>query len=114
VSSQITYMGQDTGLTMLNAMAHVTRIGTKLRWVQKGHSKDFFLGHKSPRFLGCKEAVRLREQNAETLDLHLGETVLPGDDVGGDTILAVVEENDHSVGVHGLASVKLVVLEVGQ
>lgn len=69
------------------------------------------------------------------LDLHLGETVLPEDEVRGDTILArfldvsiwkklvgvwfiddlpVVEESDHAIGVHGLASVELEVLEVGQ
>lgn len=28
------------------------------------------------------------------LDLHLSETVLPDDDIGGDTILTVVEEDD--------------------
>ena len=47
------------------------------------------------------------------LNLHLGETVLPDSDEGGDTVLAVVEENDHAIGVHGLAGVELVVLEVG-
>lgn len=31
----------------------------------------------------------------------------------GDTILAVVEEGNHAIGVHGLANVELVVLEVG-
>ena len=31
----------------------------------------------------------------------------------GDTILAVVEEGDHAIGVHVLASVELKVLEVG-
>lgn len=68
------------------------------------------------------------------LDLHLLETVLPDNDVGGDTILTVVEEDNtrkrmlasadlgfggecedvQAIGVHGLASVELKVLEVGQ
>jgi hypothetical protein len=39
--------------------------------------------------------------------------VLPDGNEGGDTVLAVVEEDDHAVGVHGLAGVELVVLEVG-
>lgn len=47
------------------------------------------------------------------LDLVLGKTVLPEDEVGGDTILTVVEESDHSIGVHGLTGEELVVLEVG-
>jgi hypothetical protein len=34
------------------------------------------------------------------LDLHLGEAVLPDGNVRSDTILAVVEEDDHAVGVH--------------
>jgi hypothetical protein len=46
------------------------------------------------------------------LHLHLGETVLPHGDVGGDTVLAVVEKDNHAVGVHRLASEELVVLEV--
>jgi hypothetical protein len=49
----------------------------------------------------------------ENLNLHLGETVLPDGNVGGDTVLTVVEEDDHAIGVHGLASEELVVLEVG-
>ncbi len=66
-------------------------------------------------------------------DLHALETVLPDDDVGGGTILAVVEKNNpktlyeydcqegevawqhsHSVGVHGFAGVELPVLEAGK
>lgn len=46
------------------------------------------------------------------LNLHLGETVLPDSDVRSDPILAVVEEDDHSIGVHLLANEELVVLEV--
>jgi len=38
--------------------------------------------------------------------------VLPDGNVGCYTVLAVVEEDDHAVGVHGLASEELVVLEV--
>lgn len=69
-----------------------------------------------------------------SLDLHLLQTVLPGNDVGGDTILTVVEEDDpdsvskfgtcicfywlkghlHAIGVLRLAGVELKVLEVGQ
>ena len=49
----------------------------------------------------------------ENLNLHLGKTVLPDGNEGGDTVLAVVEEDDHAIGVHGLASKELVVLEVG-
>ena len=47
------------------------------------------------------------------LNLHLLETVLPDGDEWGDTVLAVVEEDNHAVGVHGLAGEELVVLEVG-
>jgi hypothetical protein len=47
------------------------------------------------------------------LDLHLLETVLPDGNEGCDAVLAVVEEDDHTIRVHGLASVELVVLEVG-
>jgi hypothetical protein len=39
--------------------------------------------------------------------------VLPDSHIGCDTVLAVVEEDDHSIGVHGLANEELVVLEVG-
>ena len=39
--------------------------------------------------------------------------MLPDGNVGGDTVLAVVEEDDHAIGVHGLASEEFVVLEVG-
>jgi hypothetical protein len=49
----------------------------------------------------------------ENLNLHLGKTVLPDGNEGGNTVLAVVEEDNHAVGVHGLASEELVVLEVG-
>lgn len=38
--------------------------------------------------------------------------MLPDGNVGCDTILAVVEEDDHAIGVHGLAGEELVVLEV--
>lgn len=39
--------------------------------------------------------------------------MLPEDDVGGNTVLTPVDEGDHSIGVHGLTSEELVVLEVG-
>ena len=39
--------------------------------------------------------------------------MLPDGDVGGDAVLAVVEEDNHAIGVHGLASEELEVLEVG-
>lgn len=47
------------------------------------------------------------------LDLLLLDTVLPEDEVRSSTVLSVVEEGDHSIGVHGLTSVEVVVLEVG-
>jgi hypothetical protein len=47
------------------------------------------------------------------LDLHLIETVLPDDDIGGDAILTVVQHDDQAIDVHGLASIELEVLEVG-
>lgn len=70
---------------------------------------------------------RLREQNTccdnvpqpeapnETLLnlLHL-DTSVPDHDVGGDTIGAVVEEDNHTLGVHGLTSVEVEVLDVGE
>ena len=46
------------------------------------------------------------------LDLHLGQAMLPDGDVGSDTILAVVEENHHAIGVHALSDEELKVLEV--
>src|SRR5688500_1057835 len=58
----------------------------------------------SPVFPTCQATLGL--------DLHLLETVLPDGNVGCNTVLAVVEKNDHTVGVHGLAGVELVVLEV--
>jgi hypothetical protein len=33
-------------------------------------------------------------RSEERLDLHLAETVLPDSDIGGDTVLTVVEEGD--------------------
>jgi hypothetical protein len=56
---------------------------------------------------------RPRALSRPSLNLHLLETVLPDGNVGGDTILAVVEEDNHAVGVHGIAGEELVVLEVG-
>jgi hypothetical protein len=49
-----------------------------------------------------------------SLHLHLLEAVLPRNDIRGGTILAVVEEDDHPIGVHGLAGEKLKVLELGE
>jgi len=37
--------------------------------------------------------------------------VLPEGDEGGGSILAVVHQDDHSIGVHGFAHVEVVVLE---
>lgn len=70
---------------------------------------------------------RLREQNTcrSTLPrrkaqierrlnlLHL-DTGIPDHDVGGDTILTVVEEDNHTLGVHGLTSVEVELLDVGE
>lgn len=50
---------------------------------------------KSLPFLGLQGNGTLAiQQNAETLDLHLLKTVLPDDDERGDTVLAVVEEDN--------------------
>ena len=38
--------------------------------------------------------------------------MLPDGNEGGNTVLTVVEEDDHAIGVHGLADQELVVLEV--
>jgi hypothetical protein len=62
------------------------------------------------------------------LDLHLGETMLPDSHIGSDTILTVVHEENpiygqqssylgrrqhsHSIRVHRLADVEIIVLEV--
>jgi hypothetical protein len=54
-----------------------------------------------------------RTERAARLNLHLLQSVLPDDNVGGDAVLAVVEEDDHAVGVHGLADQEFVVFEVG-
>jgi hypothetical protein len=43
---------------------------------------------------------------------HLPKTVLPEDHVRGNTVLSVVHEDDHTIGVHRLSSEELVVLEV--
>jgi len=50
---------------------------------------------------------------ATRLNLHLRQAVLPDSHERRDPILAVVKQNDHSIGVHGLADEKLVVLEAG-
>jgi hypothetical protein len=57
---------------------------------------------------------RSKTAEDEILNLHLGETVLPENDVGGGTILTEVEEGDHAIGILGLAGVELEVLEVGE
>jgi len=48
---------------------------------------------------------------ATRLNLHLRQAVLPDSYERRDPILAVVKQNDHSIGVHGLADEELVVLE---
>ena len=47
------------------------------------------------------------------LELDLLESILPECKVWRGAVLAVVEEEDHAIGVHGLADEELVVLEVG-
>lgn len=75
-----------------------------------------------------------QSHKTDPLDLHLGETVLPNNDIGSGTVLTVVEEDNpedfklannlayttnnwtnylHGIGIHALASVELVILEVG-
>jgi hypothetical protein len=64
-------------------------------------------------FVKVKDPNRLKPQLVYLhLNLHLSQAVLPDSNVRGDTILAVVEEDDHAVGVHRLAGEELVVLEV--
>lgn len=51
---------------------------------------------------------RAENRQAPTnLDLHGLDGVLEDGEVGGDTVLAVVEEHDGTLGVEGLASVEL-------
>lgn len=69
-----------------------------------------------------------RKNSPDPSNLHLAETVFPDGNVGSNTVLAVVHEDNpkhisedllicivdnlHSVNIHGLASVEIVVLEV--
>jgi hypothetical protein len=64
-------------------------------------------------FVNINGTVNLTPSSSPaSLNLDRIKTVLPDGNEGGDTVLAVVEEDDHTVGVHGLAGVELVVLEV--
>jgi len=57
-----------------------------------------------------RNVARLIKNGADST--HLPETVLPEDHVRGNTVLSVVHEDDHTIGVHGLSGEELVVLEV--
>jgi hypothetical protein len=46
------------------------------------------------------------------LDLHLRQAMLPDSNIRRDTVLAVVEQDNHAIRVHGLADEELVVFEV--
>lgn len=54
-----------------------------------------------------KEKNELEKTAASDLDLHGLDGVLEDGEEGGDTILAVVEEHDGTIGVHGLSNVEL-------
>lgn len=69
----------------------------------------FTVVRKSQIYLAATAASY--SNNCSSLDLHLGETVLPDNDERCSAILAVVHENNHAIGIHRLAGVELVVLE---
>lgn len=58
--------------------------------------------------------MRRTHSVGDFLNLLELDTSIPDHDVGSDTVLTVVEEDNHSLGVHGLASVEVKVLEVGR
>ena len=47
------------------------------------------------------------------LDLHLFQAVSPDDYIWRNTIFAIIQENDHTVWIHGFPCVKVEVFEVG-
>lgn len=47
------------------------------------------------------------------LDLHFRQAMLPDNDIRCDTILAVIEKDDHSIRIHGLASIEVEIAKVG-
>lgn len=57
----------------------------------------------SSRLVWCKSCIAFMKAFyvlvIRSLNLHLIQTVLPDGDEGGDTILAVVEENNPMVGI---------------
>lgn len=56
---------------------------------------------------GC----RPKKENKDTYQLLLLKTILEEGEVGGDTIITVVQETDHTLGIHRLTNEEFVVLE---
>ena len=67
-------------------------------------------------FIKKREKEKGKENSlpATSLNLHLGETVLPDGHIRSHAVLAVVEEDDHAVGVHALAGIEFVVFEASE
>jgi hypothetical protein len=63
---------------------------------------------------GCGMPVELMTTARIILNLHLLQTVLPESGVGGNTIIAEVDENVHGVAVHGLTHEHVVVVVVAE
>ena len=122
--------------TRLYSRVHTRRRELLLYWgfllrERTGHIARSILADSDGNAVGKTEIHETTTDSHSSLDLHLGQTVLPDRDVGSDTILAVVHEDDprsplvagshldirggnsHSIRVHGLANVEVVVLEVG-
>lgn len=57
--------------------------------------------------------IMWRTRSRDILNLLELDTSIPNHDVGSDTVLTVVKEDNHGLGVHGLASVEVKILEVG-
>ncbi|KAI3488803.1 hypothetical protein L1887_47144 [Cichorium endivia] len=75
--------------------------------VPRGHARESVWARGAARRL----SARVGECRQTRLDLGLAEAVLPEDEVRGHAVLAVVEESDHALGVHGLAGEELPVAE---
>merc|ERR1712032_830555 len=55
----------------------------------------------------------MQHNDAFKLDLDLLHSILPEGEVRGRSVLSVVQQGDHTLWVHALSDVELVVLEVG-
>jgi len=61
--------------------------------------------------MALKSRKVLCSEQTHRLDLHSNQAVFPDSDIWCSAVLAVVEEDDHAVWVHGFADEELVVLE---